>query len=127
MFFVRILCMFEKKSTMNFDWTKELNCAITVCDTDGIVLSMNEKAGKTFEKWGGLEMIGKCLFDCHNENSVAAIKSMITENRSNTYTIEKNGIKKLIYQTPWYSDGEVAGMVEFSIEIPFEMPHFVRS
>ena len=40
--------------------------------------------------------------------------------------MEKAGIKKLIYQAPWRKDGKVAGVVELSMEIPFEMPHFVR-
>jgi len=46
---------------------------------------------------------------------------------TNVYTIEKAGIKKMIYQTPWYQNGKVAGLVEISIEIPFDMPHFIRS
>jgi hypothetical protein len=41
----------------------------------------------------------------------------------NVYTIEKNGVKKLIYQSPWYYNGEYAGFVELSLEIPFEMEH----
>jgi hypothetical protein len=32
----------------------------------------------------------------------------------------------MIYQTPWYKEGEVAGLVEFSLEIPESMPHYVR-
>ncbi len=40
--------------------------------------------------------------------------------------IGKNGVKKLIYQTPWIENGEFRGLVELSLEIPFEMPHFVR-
>ena len=48
------------------------------------------------------------------------------EHATNAYTIEKNGVKKLIYQTPWYENGEFMGLVEFSLEIPFEMPHYIR-
>ena len=44
----------------------------------------------------------------------------------NIYTIEKKGIKKLIYQAPWFQDGQLAGLVELSLEIPFDMPHFLR-
>mgnify|MGYP000371069624 CR=1 FL=1 len=40
--------------------------------------------------------------------------------------VEKNGVKKLIYQTPWYQDGKYSGFVELALEIPFQMPHFVR-
>jgi len=32
----------------------------------------------------------------------------------------------LIYQSPWYQNGEFAGLVEISLEIPEQMPHFVR-
>ncbi len=51
---------------------------------------------------------------------------MMKTRSKNVYTIEKNGIKKLIYQSPWYENGEYAGFVELSLEIPFELPHFVR-
>ncbi len=108
------------------DWAKGLNCAITVCDRNGILLYMNEKSQRTFEKWGGKDLIGKSLFDCHSPQSVDTIHRLMNNSESNAYTIDKNGVKKLIYQTPWYRDGEVAGMVEFSIELPAEMPHFVR-
>jgi transcriptional regulator with PAS, ATPase and Fis domain len=110
-----------------FEWLQNYNAAVTVCDLNGIVLFMNNKAGKTFEKWGGLDLIGKCLFDCHQPRSVEMMKQMMQNNSTNTYTIEKNGVKKLIYQTPWTKNDQVAGMVEISIEIPFEMPHFIRS
>ena len=48
------------------------------------------------------------------------------EHATYAYTIEKNGVKKLIYQIPWYENGEFMGLVEFSLEIPFEMPHYIR-
>ncbi len=109
-----------------FEWIKEFNAAVTVCDREGIVIAMNDKAAKTFEKWGGLSLVGKSLYDCHNPHSCAMIRDMMDHNKTNAYTIEKNGVKKMIYQSPWYTDNCVAGMVEISIEIPFEMPHFVR-
>ena len=34
-------------------WIKEFPAAITVCDAEGIILEMNDKAAKTFEKDGG--------------------------------------------------------------------------
>ena len=107
-------------------WTKEYDAAITICDKDGIILQMNEKACKVFENYGGKDLIGKNLFDCHSSSSQIKLKEMIEKEESNTYTIEKNGIKKLIHQSPWYKDGICKGLVELSIEIPSEMPHFVR-
>ena len=46
--------------------------------------------------------------------------------QTNVYTIEKNGVRKLIYQAPWFQDGGYAGLVELALEIPAVMPHFVR-
>ena len=29
-----------------YEWANEMNCAVTVCDTEGIILYMNEKAAR---------------------------------------------------------------------------------
>lgn len=108
------------------DWKNGVNFAITVCDADGLVLEMNAKSAATFAKSGGDGLIGKSLLDCHPEPSKTKLKKMLAEPFTNAYTIEKNGVKKLIYQTPWLKDGRPAGLVELSLEIPAEMPHFVR-
>ncbi len=109
------------------NWINEFSAAITVCDKDGIILEMNEKAQKTFEKDGGQELIGQNLFNCHPENAKEKVINLLSRQEKNVYTIEKNGIKKLIYQSPWMDNGEYAGFVEISMEIPMDMPHFIRS
>jgi len=111
---------------MEKNWAKELNLAITIMDIDGTIIYMNDKSIKTFEKDGGKNLIGKPLNHCHKERSNEIISGLLRQQETNTYTIEKNGIKKLIYQTPWYENGKCMGLVEFSLEIPFEMKHFVR-
>ena len=107
-----------------YEWAKELNCAVTVCDTKGVILYMNDKACHTFSKHG--DLIGKNLFDCHNSKSIEKINEMLATGGSNSYTIEKKGIKKMIYQTVWKEEGVIAGLVEISMEIAEEMPHCVR-
>lgn len=107
-----------------YEWAKEMNCAVTVCDTKGVILFMNDKACKTFAKHGNL--IGKNLFDCHNPLSQEKIHEMLENGSSNAYTIEKNGIRKMIYQAAWFNEGVVAGLVELSMELPEEMPHYIR-
>lgn len=107
-------------------WIKEYPAAVTVCDPDGIILEMNDKAASTFAKDGGLALIGKNMFDCHPDPARGKLERLMDSRQVNVYTIEKNGIKKLIYQSPWYFNGEYTGFVELSLEIPFEMPHFVR-
>ena len=109
------------------DWVKEFPAAVTVCDGDGIILDMNDKAAKTFEKDGGRKLIGSNMLDCHPEPARAKTERLLAARKKNVYTIEKNGVKKLIYQSPWYRNGEYAGFVELSLEIPFELPHFIRS
>ncbi len=107
-------------------WIKEFPGAVTVCDPQGIILEMNDKAARTFEKDGGRLLIGKNLLDCHPEPARTQLAGMLRERKANIYTIEKNGVKKLIYQTPWTANGKYAGFIELSLEIPVEMPHFVR-
>jgi transcriptional regulator with PAS, ATPase and Fis domain len=107
-------------------WSKEFPAAITVCNKNGIITELNDKAASTFANDGGYDLLGKNLFDCHSEDSTNMIKKLMNENKINVYTIEKNGVKKLIYQAPFVENGEVKGLVELAIEIPFEMPHFVR-
>jgi transcriptional regulator with PAS, ATPase and Fis domain len=108
------------------NWLKEFPAAVTVCDKDGILLEMNDKAAKTFESDGGYALIGKNMLDCHPGLSRQKTERLLAAREKNVYTIEKKGVKKLIYQSPWFEDGQYAGFVEISLEIPFEMPHFIR-
>ena len=101
-----------------------MNCAVTVCDTGGTILYMNDKARTTFARHG--DMIGKNLFDCHSERSLEILRRLTAEGGSNAYTIEKQGVRKMIYQTAWRTGDKVGGLVEISMEIPAEMPHYIR-
>jgi transcriptional regulator with PAS, ATPase and Fis domain len=111
---------------MQNNWIYEFNGAITLCDKNGIIIDMNEKSAKTFEADGGYSLIGKNLSDCHPDLAKTKLKKLMDSKKVNAYTIEKNGKKKLIYQSPWYENGEYMGIIELSLEIPFDMPHFVR-
>ena len=109
------------------DWVKEFPGAITVCDAEGIILEMNDKAVRTFEKDGGAKLVGKNMLDCHPEPARSKTERLLAAREKNVYSIEKSGIKKLIFQSPWYKCGKYAGFIELSLEIPFEMPHFIRT
>ena len=111
---------------MNHRWVKEFPGAVTVCDPDGIILEMNDKSAKTFQADGGEKLIGANLLDCHPGPARAKLQHLMDTQTANVYTIEKNDVKKLVYQTPWYQDGHYAGFVELVLEIPDQMPHFVR-
>ena len=108
------------------DWARQFPASITICDSDGILLEMNDRAAQVFEADGGRQLIGKNILDCHPEPARAKTQRLLESHEPNVYTIEKNGVRKLIYQAPWHKDGAFAGLVELSIELPSEMPHFVR-
>ena len=107
-------------------WQKEFPGAVTVCSADGTILYMNDRAVETFEKYGGAELVGQSLLDCHPEPARSKLRAMLESGERNAYTIEKGGVRKLIYQSPWYADGVYAGFVELSLEIPASMENFVR-
>ena len=122
------------------NWQEEVNFAITVCDLEGKILSMNKKSGKTFQKQGGTSLTGSAadgargrrqasvtnILDCHPEPARSKLRAMLKKPFTNAYTIKKNGVKKLIYQTPWFKDGKPRGLVELSLELPGKLPHFIR-
>jgi transcriptional regulator with PAS, ATPase and Fis domain len=108
------------------DWINGFPGAVTVCDTEGRILEMNDKSREVFAADGGAALVGTNVLDCHPEPSRSKLAGMMRERRENVYTIKKKGRKKLIYQTPWYRDGVYAGFVELALEIPWDMPHFDR-
>ena len=103
------------------DFFKNVAVSMTVCDLEGKVIYQNVKA---------VEALGEArdnnLQECHQSSSWEKIQRMLREGTTNAYTIEKRGTRKLIYQTPWYEEGRVAGLVEYSIVLPTDMPHKVR-
>ena len=105
---------------------QELPFAITVCDTEAIILYMNDRSISTFQKYGGANIIGTSLFLYHHGPSSEKLRELLDTATKNAYTIKKNGVKKMIYQSPWYKEGNFAGLIELSLEIPMEMAHFVR-
>ena len=98
-----------------FQWAESMNCAVTVCDKEGVILYMNAPARELYRKHG--DLIGTNLLGCHSERSRGIIRHMLDSGESNSYTISKQGLRKMIYQTPWRKDGEVAGIVEISMII----------
>jgi transcriptional regulator with PAS, ATPase and Fis domain len=108
------------------EWIKEFPAAITVCDSEGKITEMNDKSRVAFEKDGGEKLIGQNLFDCHPEPAKSKLKTLLKSKKENVYTTEKDGKKKLILHSPWFEQGIYRGFVELSLEIPFEIPNFVR-
>jgi transcriptional regulator with PAS, ATPase and Fis domain len=108
------------------DWVKEFPGAIIVCDPQGIILEMNQKAIKSYQNQGGESLIGTNLMECHPETAREKLKGLMERKEANCYTIEKKGSHRFIYQTPWYQEGKYAGFVEIVMTIPADIPHFIR-
>jgi transcriptional regulator with PAS, ATPase and Fis domain len=107
-------------------WVQESSAAITVCDAQGIILEMNDQAAKVFQKHGGRKLVGSNVLDCHPETARIKIRQLMERQQTNIYTVENNGITRLIYQSPWYAGGKYSGFMEISFELPASMPHFIR-
>ncbi len=109
------------------DWAMRMNCAVTVADADCNIIYMNERSRHTFAGRGGAALIGRNLMEFHNDNSKAIIRRLLADGGTNCYTIEKEGQRKMIFQSAWRDDaGRVAGLVELSMVIPDDMPHYIR-
>lgn len=106
------------------NYFKEVPYRVTVCDRDGNVIYQNDSSVAADG-----DVMGGNLKDCHNPHSWQMICDMLESGKSNVYTISKNGVDKLIHQQPWYENGEVAGIIELSIELPAplaDIPHYKR-
>jgi len=102
-------------------WIEELPAGITVCDAKGIITFMNDRAALIFQKSGGRELIGQSLLACHPEEAQKKILDLLATKEPNAYTVEMKGIKALLYQTPWYENGEFRGYVEFILTLPSQI------
>ena len=109
------------------DWVTNFPGAVMVSDREHRVVYMNDRSAATYEKEGGRALVGKEMMGCHNARSRAIIDGLLATGGQNVYTIDKAGQKKLIFQSAWRDEaGQVAGLVELSLVLPPDMPHFVR-
>lgn len=109
------------------DWFERLPCSVTVCDNDYTILYLNGRSAEVNASDGGKALLGKNMLECHPPPAQEKLRKVMVSGQPNVYTIEKNGVKKMIYQCHWKSGGRVAGLVEITFELPKDIPHFVRS
>lgn len=110
-----------------FEWFDTLPCSVTVCDKNYTILYMNDRSAEVNAKDGGKSLIGKSLLDCHPSQAQEKLRTVMASGHPNVYTVEKNGVRKMILQTHWRKGGEIGGLVEISFELPSEIPHFIRT
>lgn len=116
----------ENKSMSNHWWVKEIGCAVTVCDTKGIIIYMNDKSIEWFHKRGGAGLLGTNVLDCHPEPARSQLAEMLENQTPHVFSTEKDGQKKLLFETPLYENGVYKGFIEIGMEIPADAPHYIR-
>lgn len=92
--------------------------AVVICDLDHIVVYMNPAAMERYQKWGGKELLGKCLLDCHNAKSRELIIKVLdwfknAKGNSMVYTSRSEKENKDVYMIALRNDaGELIGYYE---------------
>ena len=116
----------QEESGIDSEWFENLPCGITVCDRNYEILYMNGKSAEVHEESGGKDLIGTNLLDCHPAEAQKKLREVMKSGRPNVYTIEKKGVKKMIYQCHWRLGRRVGGLVELTFVLPKQVPHHVR-
>lgn len=99
------------------DWVEEFPGMISVCDTKGKILVLNKQVSEYFSSSGGKKLIGTNLYDCHGKKSGEEIHHLMTTKEANVYIAEENGTRELVIHSPWFKDGEFAGLVEITLPL----------
>lgn len=53
------------------------SCAAVICNLEHEIIYMNPAAKAKYQKYGRGELVGKSLFDCHNDRSVEMIQKVL--------------------------------------------------
>lgn len=52
-------------------------CSVVICNLDHVIIYMNPAAIQNYGKRGGAALVGQSLLNCHNPESIAAIKRVV--------------------------------------------------
>ncbi len=108
------------------EWLDGVEISISGCDAEGTTNYMNARGAKGFEASGGYALLGADMRDCHPGASRERFEELLASQKLQAYTIERHGKRKLVYQAPVVRDGQFAGYVELVMDLPEDLPHFVR-
>jgi len=92
--------------------------AVVICDLEHTVIYMNPAAAERYAKWGGKELLGKSLMNCHNEKSGAMIEKVVdwfkaSKENNIVYTFFNEKENKDVYMVALRNDeGDLIGYYE---------------
>ena len=101
------------KSVLDADRT-----AVVICDLEHRIIYMNPTAIDRYKKWGGAELLGKSLLDCHNEKSREIIRKVVewfkaSKDNNLVYTFYNEKENKDVYMVALRDDtGELIAYYE---------------
>ena len=92
--------------------------AVVICDLEHTIIYMNPAAIERYAKWGGKNLMGKSLLDCHNEKSREMIRKVVdwfkaSEGNNIVYTSHNPKENKDVYMVALRNDaGKLIGYYE---------------
>ena len=94
------------------------NASVVICDKNHTIVYMNPAACKSYEKYGGEDLVSKSILDCHNEHSAAARKTVAAAFEKNpklnrVFTFHNEKQNKDVYMIALRDEtGELLGYYE---------------
>ena len=92
--------------------------AVVICDLEHTIIYMNPVAVERYEKWGGKELMGKSLLNCHNEKSSEMILKVLdwfksSKDNNIVYTFYNQKENKDVYMVALRNEeGDLIGYYE---------------
>ncbi len=91
--------------------------SVVICDMDHKIIYMNPTAVKSYEKYGGADLIGRSIMDCHNPKSQEKMKQVVDwflkdESHNIVYTFHNEKQNKDVYMVALREEGRLIGYYE---------------
>ena len=92
--------------------------AVVLCDLEHTIVYMNPAAGERYARYGGMELVGKSLLDCHSPQANEMIKRVVawfgeSGEHNLIYTYRNDKENKDVYMVALRSDdGTLIGYYE---------------
>ena len=92
--------------------------AVVICDLEHTIIYMNPVAIERYAKWGGKDLMGKSLLNCHNEKSCEMIQKVVewfkaSKDNNIVYTFFNQKENKDVYMVALRNEeGDLIGYYE---------------
>lgn len=92
-------------------------CAVVICNIEHEIIYMNPAAVQSYEKWGGADLVGKSILNCHNPASGERIREVADwfaadEGHNMIYTFHNEKQNKDVYMVALREEGKLIGYYE---------------